>query len=352
MPFLPIVLFVAYQALSRSASFALGWATSLFFGHVPGNKGQILSIMGLISAAWLVVAVGFAAPLSAGWVAEQIGLVDRNFDLAWYQAWGLAAAVVLAPPVVAGLAELAGFDGDASATRWLSHIPVSYPAIASLGLAVLMMVLIAPLLVVSRIRQKKEMLPIPVVMRRGADDTSVTNAIVTALDEADVGRFERRTLTGLRSWPLRTMAFAAEHLLGSVVRGEPDRMVSDGMEVFSYATNVAILGPSEAAHRARAAIARQLAFSRAYLTWSGESQRLEDALVRLRRERDRGEDIAPHLDRFRARLDATTLSADEWNVLERLRLQLAQEVDIDAPAPGAQDGDARRNLEEVGISAR
>ena len=31
MPFLPFVLLLAWQAISKSASFALGWATAIYF---------------------------------------------------------------------------------------------------------------------------------------------------------------------------------------------------------------------------------------------------------------------------------------------------------------------------------
>lgn len=338
MPFLPFVLLLAWQALSRSASFALGWATSLFFGYVPGSKGRLLASMALISAAWVVVVLGFALPIAAGWAAERLGIVERNFDLAPWHAWGLAAAAVATPPVVAGLAEIAGFDGERSIGNWLGRLPAAYPGTASLGIAVLLMVLITPFLLVQRIRQQRVLLPIPVVLRAGADHRSVADAIVEALDAARVGHFESQALAGPRSWPLRTMGFAARHLLGTLVRGEPDRMVADGMEVMAYATTVAVLGRRDEAYRARAAIVRSLAFSDAYLTWSADSQALEDELADLRRNGEQGRDISAALDRFRGALDAASLNADEWNVLERLRLQLVAEADADtAAAPGERD---------------
>lgn len=334
MPFLPFVLLLAWQAISRSASFALGWATSLFFGYVPGSKGRVLSIMALVSAAWVVVVLGFGVPIAAGWVGERIGLIDRNFDLAWYQVWGLMAAIVLTPPAVGGLAEIAGFEEPRSVGHWLRRLPATYPGAASLGAAVLLMVLITPFLAVQRVRRQRVVLPIPLVLREGADDSTVTAAIVHALDDAGLGSFEHETLTGPRSWPLRTMGFAAAHLLGTVVRGEPDRMVNDGMEVMSYATNIAVLGPGPEAHRARAAISRALASSDVYLTWSPDSQALEDDLAGLRQRRTDGDDIRTDLDRLRRRLDAAAVNADEWNTLERLRLQVAQETDVEATAPG------------------
>ena len=51
MPFLPFVLLLAWQAISKSASFALGWATAIYFGQVPGKQGRILAVISLASAA-------------------------------------------------------------------------------------------------------------------------------------------------------------------------------------------------------------------------------------------------------------------------------------------------------------
>ena len=66
MPFLPVVLLVAFQAVSKAATFVLGWATALYFGQVPGRQGRILSVISLLAAAWIVVLVGFAVPLLVG----------------------------------------------------------------------------------------------------------------------------------------------------------------------------------------------------------------------------------------------------------------------------------------------
>ena len=337
MPFLPFVLLIAWQALSRSASFALGWATTLFFGHVPGSRGRVLSIMGLLAAAWVALLVGVGLPLTAGWLAQRVGLVERSFDVSPWLSGVLAVALVITPPILAGLAELAGFEARPTVGRWLRRIPISYPGTASLGAGVLQMVAISPFLIVRRVRAKRVVLQIPLVQRSDRRAESVTDAIADALGDAGLGAFRREEVTGPRSWPLRTMGFASRHLLGAVVRGEPDRLVDGELEVMSYATNVAVLGPERTAHRARAAIERRLAFHDAYLTWSPESQELEEVLFELRGSKARSDEVTKLLDRFRARLDATTLNADEWNVLERLRLQLAEETHAAAPAPGERE---------------
>jgi hypothetical protein len=350
VPFLPFVLLIAWQAISRSASFALGWATSLFFGHVPGSRGRVLSIMALLAAAWVAVVLGIGLPLGAGWLGQRIGLVDRSFSIPPIAAWALLVAILTLPALLAGLAELAGFADEPSVSRWLRRVPIGYPATASLGAAVLQMVAIAPFLTVQRIRAKRVVLQVPLVERPGSAAESVIDAVADALGDAGLGRFRRDVVTGPRSWPLRTMGFAVRHLLGAVVRGEPDRLLAHELEVMSYATNVAILGPQQQAHRARAAIERRLAFHDAYLTWSPESQELEDVLFELRGSGSPSDRVSELLDRFRVRLDATTLNADEWNVLERLRLQLAEEMHAAAPAPGERNREPA--AQSVGVGGR
>ena len=114
MPFLPIVLLVAWQAVSRSASFALGWATALYFGQVPGRQGQMLSVVSLLSAAWVILIVGFAIPILGGALLESAGIIERNFDVRPIHYVSLAAGVVLTPPFVAAAAVFGEFHDERS----------------------------------------------------------------------------------------------------------------------------------------------------------------------------------------------------------------------------------------------
>lgn len=339
MPFLPVVLLIAWQALGRGASFALGWATAIFFGQVPGNKGRLLSIMSLIAAAWVILLVGFALPLAAGWLVERAGLLS-NFDLPNLVVWGLTAAVVLMPPVVSAVAEWGAFDGSRSVGGWLRRIPTSYPATASLGAAVLEMVAIAPALLINRVRNKRSLLQVPLMLGDGDSAEELIRPVIDALNTLDVGEFRTSELEGPISWPLRTATFAVERLLGRLVRGDPVLIEGDDLRVVVYATNVGILGRAEEGFRARAAVERELAFSAAYLTWSADSQRLEERLRRLYRERDgdvKRFDAA--LQELQRDIDSAPLASDEWNLLYRLRLQLEREARTGDTA--ASNGDGR-----------
>jgi hypothetical protein len=339
VPFLPFVLLLAWQAISRSASFALGWATALYFGQVPGLQGRVLSVVSLVAAGWVIVVAGFALPLLVGAAAESIGLVERNFTVEPIHVLGLAAAVVLVPPGIAAATTWAGLREVRSWDAWLRFLPRSYPATGSLGLAVLEMVVSTPLVAVQRIRHKRVLLQVPLVLRRGIGREELIEAIRRALRRIGGEEPQIEESRGPKSWPLRTVGYAARHLLGAVVRGDPLRMLAGDLELHTYASNVAIMGPEEDAFRARAAIEREVALAQAYLTWSDDAQGIEDDLIEIRSAVD-PDDVPARLDRVQDRMDRASLSADEWNLLYRLRLQV--EVGAGNGRMGPDDGTAQR----------
>jgi hypothetical protein len=324
VPFLPFVLLLAWQAVSRSASFALGWATALYFGQVPGREGRLLSVMSLLAAAWVIVVLGFALPLLVGGALELTGTIPRNFQVGPLPVIGLWLAVLATPPFIAASAVWAGFHDERSVATWLRLVPTSYPSAASLGAAVLEMVAFTPFLLVQRWRQKRVLVQLPLVLREGADDDDLADGLRAAMSTMGIDRLELEEATGPSSWPLRTVAFAGRHLLGAVVRGEPIRATAGELVLLAYATNVAIMGPKRDAFRARAALQRELAFRDVYLTWSEQSQEFEDALFAIHGHLEDAapQDLARDLDRLQARIDRASLTAEEWNVLYRLRLQI------------------------------
>ncbi|HJP88657.1 MAG TPA: hypothetical protein VJ850_06465 [Candidatus Limnocylindrales bacterium] len=325
MPFLPFVLLLAWQALSKSASFALGWATALYFGQVPGSQGRILAVVSLVAAGWVIVIIGFAIPIFTGALLEAAGVIERNFDVEAIHYLALVGAIVLAPPAVAGGLVIGEFRDERTVSEWLRLIPVSYPATFLLGLAVLEMVAFTPFLLVQRWRQKRTLVQVPLVMKEGTDDDDLVEAVRAALASIGIEDVSVTEATGPKAWPMRTVGFAARHLLGAVVRGDPMRLKADGLEIFAYATNVAVLGPTEDAHRVRAAVERELAFRDAYLTWSDDSQQIEDELTEARKSANGDFDgLRRKLDEVQERMDSASLNSEEWNVLYRLRLQVEQ----------------------------
>ncbi len=327
MPFLPFVLLLAWQALSKSASFALGWATAIYFGQVPGKQGRILSVVSLLAAGWVIVVIGFAIPIFGGAILEATGLIDENFDVEAIHYLGLLAAIVLMPPAIAATTVYAHFHEERSVRTALRMVPVSYPATAMLGVSVLQMVVFTPILLFQRWRQKRKLVQVPLVMREGTDDDDLLDAVRGALAAIGINDVSVAEATGPRSWPLRTVGFASRHLLGAVVRGEPMRLRAGDLDILAYATNVSIQGPREDAYRVRAAMERELAFRNTYLTWNEESQAFEDDLQRLHESANGDvEALRSELDKVQERIDVASLNSEEWNVLYRLRLQLEHDV--------------------------
>jgi hypothetical protein len=198
------------------------------------------------------------------------------------------------------------------------------------------MVVITPVLLVERVRHKRSLLQVPVIMAEGTDDDDLADTVRSAMGQLEITNLQQERVIGIRALPLRAAAVAARHLLGATVRGEPMRLVAGDLEVYAYATNVAILGPRGLVHRARAAIERELAFCDAYLTWSEDSQRFEDELRRIRRDADGDLNaLTSQLDELQARIDEAPLNGEEWNVLYRLRLQAEQAARTNAKGEGA-----------------
>jgi len=323
VPFLPFVALLAWQAVSKSASFALGWATALYFGQVPGRQGRMLAVVSLLAAGWVVLVIGFAMPLLIGAALEAVGVIGENFDVEFIHYAGLVAAIGLTPPLVAAITVWGNFHEDRDVRTWVRLVPMSYPATAMLGASVLQMVVFTPFLLFQRWRHRRKYVQVSLLMREGSDDDALVEALREALGSIGIEEVSVVPASGPKVWPLRTVGFAAEHLLGAVVRGEPMRLAAGELEIYAYATNISIQGPKDATYRVRAAIMRRLGFHDAYLTWNDDAKDLEDQLLRAHHEAN-GDlaALAQRLEAIQARMDAASLNTEEWNVLYRRRLQV------------------------------
>ena len=346
--FVPAILLFAWHVLSRGAAFGLGWATALFFGQIPGNKGRVVSVVGVMGAAWVILVAGVMVPLVGLMIAQALGLLPTDRE---GREPGLLAAFIVAavfvPPAMVAFVEFAGFDNKRSVGRWLRRLPASYLLAASIGLAVLQMIVITPIVTLRRWREGRRILQVPLVVQ-GRDGLERLADDLTELLATMGMRARRDELTGPVSWPLRTLRYAAHHLLGSVVEGQPIRLRSGDVELIVHATDVSITAPPRKAYRLRAAIERELAFSSAFLTWSEDSQRYEKELMRLARDRDgKLDELVADLDRLQERIDSTSLKSDEWNVLYRLRLQIERQARLQE-AGGVSSRRARTEVQRSG----
>ena len=204
-----------------------------------------------------------------------------------------------------------------------------YPATASLGFGVLEMVAFGPFLIVDRLRHKHILAQTTLTMKEGTDDDALKDAIAASLHAMGVDSLRVEEARGFMALPLRTVGFAVTHLLGAVVRGSPVFLGADGLDIYAYATNVAIIGPRADVHRARAALEREVPFHGANLTWQEDSRRLEDELLEAGRAGHGIAAVRRRLDRVQEEIDKSSLAVDEWNLLYRLRLQVELRAEAD-----------------------
>ena len=348
MPFLPVILLFAWHVISRGAAFGLGWAIALFFGQIPGNKGRVVSVVALFGAAWLILTVGAALPIAIGLAGMALGIVPGGpVELEPVALTALVVAVLLIPPAIVAFVEFSGFDREKSFRRWLRRVPKSYLLAGSIGISVIQMILITPIVAIRRWREGRTSVQVPIVIagKRGIDD------LATDLEELLHGlglEARREELTGPVSWPFRTLRYAVREMLESVVEGPPLRLTADSVELLIHATDVAVTAPKDDAYRIRAAIERELAFSKVFLTWSEDSQRFEAELMRLCAKRDGDLDaFVRKLDSLQERVDRAALKSDEWNVLYRLRLQVERQARLEAMEE-LDAKQARRKIQRAG----
>ena len=325
MPFLP--LFIVWQVFGRSASFALGWATSMFFGQIPGNKGRVVSAASVLSLAWVLLLVLVGPILVASIGADALGLIDLDrmnylhLDDVVMPLLGL----LFLPPLVTLMAELSRFHEQVSMSRWLSRLPLSYPIALSLGTGLLLMLVITPVLQLRRAREGRATQHLPLLVKEGRFEQLVCD-IEQWLEELTGSEVRREEYRGVASWPLRVLRFAAARLLRSVVADAPVRLRAGDSEVALFATDLSVTAPKDEVYRLRAALHKRLALTEAFLTWSEVPQRFEAALMKLHTAKLPLDERIAALERLQEQIDAARTKSDEWDVLYRLRLQVERDA--------------------------
>ena len=103
-------------------------------------------------------------------------------------------------------------------------------------------------------------------------------------------------------------------------------LTSDKLEAVLHLSDLVLWGRDRDVNRARALLAEQLAFSRAYLTWSEEANALEDRLRSIWQDfKDASDtrvdtDVVNHLEAVEKELRTADLAFEEWEVLMREKL--------------------------------
>jgi hypothetical protein len=328
--------FVIGQALSRAASFVLGWATSLFFGQIPGGKERVVSMISAIALAWfLLTYVGGPVAIAVA-ILDRIGVIrlaDARIDAAQIQA--AALGILVLPPLIALLAEISSLTEGFSVQRWASRIPTSYPVAISLGASILLMLLIGPAILLLRRRRGLRTHHVPVLVMDGQFDELLAD-IASQLETTTKEKAEVHALGGAWALPMHAVRYAGARLFGSTVTTAPMVVRAADVEVAAFATDVNVTAPEDEAYRLRAELYKRLGIGRTHLTWSAKPQALEKRLAQLRIDDRSIASRLRDLDELESEIDRAPIGSDEWNVLYRIVLQMRVELTRDSRASTPQ----------------
>ena len=308
LPLGGIFAFIGRQ-LGRILSIAFSWATMALFGRVPEDRQLFLSLMAAASLVWPIVLAGIAVPSVATFMLAFITLPE------WTNAWVRPVLIVLAIalPLAVGFLSTRITNARPSGGELVRETLRGFPYAIGLFVVLIWMMVLAPLTNIRALLRRWESQHVAIAIQPGGYDTVVRD-LVAALERARL-RVGTRRAGWAYELPGRVLALCGGARVAALV---PDRLIvliGDGVEVVIHPMDLALRGRNGPLSRARAAIARELTFTRAYQTWTKEAQDIEDALARAAR----GE---AELDAIARRIAAAELDFEQWEILYRLLLQV------------------------------
>ncbi|MEO5964199.1 MAG: hypothetical protein ABIR11_01945 [Candidatus Limnocylindrales bacterium] len=297
------------------ATMTVGWAVVLLFGRVPAAKRTLLSFIALGSLAWLGAVFAVLLP---GVESVLVNAVPRPgfVALAWL-AWIVLATATLMPLAIGAATVAIVEPADRPHGRELAlQVLRGYLYAALMSFTILFLAVVALIRKTRSLQHGWASDHLPVIIKGGKYD-AVVDGIEAALKDAgmDVRRqFAHRAL----EVPPRLLAVLGGKGVKALI---PDRLVELRVEelgILVYPSDIALLGPAKLLAPARAAMARRLAFSDAYLTQTKETEEIEDAIATLAHAKGASATAFARVDE---QLSQLVIPYDDWETLYRLRLQ-------------------------------
>ena len=329
----------------------LGWASSLLFGRVPGDRQIVLALITFGSVVWAVLVVGVVLPYVGAFLLAAVpapGLISEG----WLRLAMLIGALVVPAIVGAATRFVVEPARRPKGTAIVGQVLRGYPLSAALAATLVLLALVGIARFVHHLALRWSDAHVGIVVRPGGYARVVAD-LERALDDAEL-EVTARDAPAVLAVPGRLLGAVAGPAIRSLM---PDRMVQlagPGLEVGLYPSDIAISGDKLRVARARAAIASRLTGTAAWMTTSAEAQEIEARLERLSSADTPGGEpgggdgrtpaaartnAAAELAAVDAALATVEVSHEEWEVLYRQRLQVERDLLAGAGAgvsfPGA-----------------
>lgn len=351
------ILQTLFAALARQAgrliNTVFGWATTTLFGKVPQERQTWLSVLALSSVAWLVVVIGVVFPKVGVFLLSFVTLPDWVNDNMIRLAM-LAAALLL--PLLVGFVSLKLVDpedrpqGRGATFKALFR---GYPSTLAISIALLMMIVFVPVMKVRTLFKRWTSEHLPMIVEE-QDYMSTVRDIEAALDKAGF-EVRRQPASLMLRLPLKVMTALSGRGNTNLIADNMTTLVSDRIELILHPSDLVINASKYDAAHARAVVAEQLSFSRAYLTWTKEANQMEDRLRtlwhRLRSRSDRfvPEAITRELQQFERDLQDAKIQHEEWEILFREKLLVERGLlQVIAGVTNRPKEPSETNLRELG----
>jgi hypothetical protein len=324
----------------------LGWASTLLFGRVPGDRQVVLALITFGSVVWAALVIGVVLPYVGAFLVAVVPATDIVSEY-WLRLGMLIGALLV--PAVVGIASIFVVEpaNRPKGIGILAQVLRGYPLSAALAVTLVLLALVGIARFVHHLALRWSDAHVAVVVRPGGYERVVAD-LERALDDAGLA-VDRRSAPTVLAIPGRMLGTVAGPGVRSLVPEKLVQLVGEGLEVGLYPSDIAISGAKMRVARARAAIASRLVATAAWMTTSAEAQEIEARLERLAAARTAGGapgvaaasdgdaapvDVAAELRSIDEALAVLAVPHDEWEILYRQRLQVERDL-LAGSLPGA-----------------
>ena len=342
----------------------LGWASTLLFGRVPGDRQIVLALITFGSVVWAALAIGVVLPYVGAYLVAAVpapGIVSEDM-----LRLGMLIGA-LAVPAVVGIASIFVVEPARrpKGVGIIAQVLRGYPLSAALAVTLVLLALVGIARFVHHLALRWTDAHVAVVIRPGGYERVVAD-LERALDDAGLA-VDRRPAPAVLAVPGRLLGSIAGPGVRSLVPESLVQLAGDGLEVGLYPSDIAISGDKVRVARARAAIASRLVATAAWMTTAAEAQEIEARLEHLAAARSAGGepgaasasdgqsapvDVTAELRSIDEALAVLTIPHEEWEILYRERLQVERDL-LAGSRPGASfPGGGPRTLAPDGNGRR
>ncbi|HEY9788943.1 MAG TPA: hypothetical protein V6D22_01000 [Candidatus Obscuribacterales bacterium] len=316
------------SALTHSASKILNtifsWATVLLFGRVTERKQILMSLACAASVLWLLAVISLIFPLVgvfllAAFVPPQAAAHKNAIRL------GMLAAAIVIPFIVGALALVGRKDSLRGVVPGIKAVFSGWPYTIGLSLTMMLMIIFAPVMKLTTMAKLWKSQHVPILIKPRDYDAAVEDVEAALHDSGLVA--QRRQASWMVSFPTRVLLFFARNQLQDMVANRLTVFTAHDFEIMLHPSDLIISGKEQTVARVRAILARKLAFSHAYLTWTEDANKVEQRMRTIWMRVIHGDvaviDDLRGVEQTLSRLD---LDYDEWQVLFREKAQIEHEI--------------------------